>query len=129
MIALTVLYQTVVEKLTFSKCYPMALYPWSVPLPILLALLGVLFLLFFSLLISPCFSFFPCSEHPKGLDLGDGEWPPSKLKKNHTAIIFPAHLYKKEYQLRVQQYKTKRIVLCKFLTFGLQCRHLATTST
>jgi len=50
MIVLTVLYQTVAEKLTLSKCYPMALHPWLVPLPILLALLGVLFLLFFSLL-------------------------------------------------------------------------------
>ena len=97
MIVLTVLYQTVAEKLTLSKCYPMALHPWLVPLPILLALLGVLFLLFFSLLISPCSSTFPCSdEHPKGLDLGDGEWPPSKFKKSYTYNLSRTSVYKKE---------------------------------
>ena len=50
---------------------------------ILLALLGALSF-FSSSSFSPCSSYFPCFGHPRGFDLGDGEWSPSESINSYT---------------------------------------------
>lgn len=93
MIVLTVLYQTVAEKLTLFKCYPMALHLWSVP-----SLSSLLFWVCSSFSSSPS-SFLPALPLFSVLMnilkawIWEMENGPPQNSKNHTPIIFPAHLY------------------------------------